>query len=818
MTGHPRSSAHNPPKGRKIIRGIQLKRGSACEVCRKRRIKCDGAKPHCSSCVRSLQYLERTHPGDRHTMQCHYAYDWDAEDDGRSSSGEEVDPGRPAASQVGETEAGQVEDTVRQSQSQDNDVPSAGLSRNGSQTSATAASIQGEAWASLVAEPLPMADFDPSDYDLGHFSNFQSFFDMGCTPMEALASLQGQAIAASNTLPIQSSPAHNSNPTRRTTVEEEDIDTAIQTSFKDLLWPGWPASLPAPSMVDHLVETFFATIPSVSRVIHRQSLLARLSLPPTHPEFPHKSLLHAICAVASRYTAAVYTRTVRENLEKAATDAKASKGKGLDADPENEPCFSEKHAMQAIAAIRLSYVNARGLFDMLQAVIVLGHWGQSVARWMDCWLMVGTASRLATCLELLYSSPPRGDNPYRRSILSPPKDDAEREERRAAIWYLVLYDVTGSASSGWPGTLPMDEITAKFPAARTDFDRGGTIPENPQSFISPDVYYNHPVADSFVMLSKGNMLLSRVIKFIRRCRRMEAHERCSATSLAEFRQIENDLGMFSLTFPAPLRDPVQYMQGTMKTIDADLIVAINLHEPFADIKDPMCPSANRLLAEARACLNIVYLIVSGSADVSYIVAPLTSCNYLFTATRTLALFYHRALETRDEGSAGTLYTEIAVFKHVFGSLATRHSMGVRHLTMIETIISTIEQETLGHPVVNGDFSGLGQQASGSHANSTPFSSRSNNSFHTAGYSSSQEVPHPTEYHPDALMINDLRGALSVGGSARFSGNFQDFLDQRRGEDGRSAHDQFREDGRSAHNQFREDRRSAHDVVFIYQIV
>ncbi|ODN76129.1 hypothetical protein L202_06057 [Cryptococcus amylolentus CBS 6039] len=91
-TAHPRSSVANPPKGRKIIRGIQLKRGSACNACRRRRVKCDGGKPHCASCVRSLQYLERIHPGDRHTIQCHYTHDWDNEDDGHSSQGEETDP------------------------------------------------------------------------------------------------------------------------------------------------------------------------------------------------------------------------------------------------------------------------------------------------------------------------------------------------------------------------------------------------------------------------------------------------------------------------------------------------------------------------------------------------------------------------------------------------------------------------------------------------------------------------------------------------------------------------------------------------------
>lgn len=55
------------------------------------------------------------------------------------------------------------------------------------------------------------------------------------------------------------------------------------------------------------------------------------------------------------------------------------------------------------------------------------------------------------------------------------------------------------------------------------------------------------------------------------------------------------------------------------------VVAIQLHEPFADLNDPSCNSGVRLLTEARACLKIVYLLVGSSADISYVVAPITSC-------------------------------------------------------------------------------------------------------------------------------------------------------------------------------------------------
>lgn len=65
-----------PRKHRKLNRSShQLKRNAACIPCRRRRIKCDAAKPHCGSCIRSYQFLQRTNPDeerDRRGVGCFY--------------------------------------------------------------------------------------------------------------------------------------------------------------------------------------------------------------------------------------------------------------------------------------------------------------------------------------------------------------------------------------------------------------------------------------------------------------------------------------------------------------------------------------------------------------------------------------------------------------------------------------------------------------------------------------------------------------------------------------------------------------------------
>ncbi|KIR27824.1 hypothetical protein I309_03144 [Cryptococcus deuterogattii LA55] len=542
----------------------------------------------------------------------------------------------------------------------------------------------------------------------------------------------------------------------------------------DILWPGWPPTLPSPSMLEHLVETFFTMAPSVPRILHRQSFLARLALPPSHPEFPQRALLHAICAAAARYSAAVSVRSVADGMIKVNNEAIQARGKGLDQDIASETCFSERNAMYAIEFMKYNHISARGLFDILQAMIILSHWFQANSRWMDGWVMIGSVTRLAICLGLLQNqSQYDGDIPaIKQSVLDPPKDDTDREERRATMYYALCYDVTASASSGWVGTMPTEELTANLPAARVGFDIGGKIPENPQNFHSPDIFCNHPVADSFVMMIKGKILLGRASRFVRKCKAMKPEDRLLAKDTPEFRQIDGDVAMFSMSFPKSLRDPVQYMNGHAKGIDADLVsahlvphvVAIQLHEPFADLNDPSCNSGVRLLTEARACLKIVYLLVGSSADISYVVAPITS------SSRALILFYQKALENGDQATAMTVHSEIGVFKMAFKSLSARFSMGCRHLTMVEKLMKHVEEDTLGHQVFDDDFSFLPR----AHPPSE---------FASSFISRLGQMGLP-DTHPDSMMISELEKAAALG-RHRPGFNSHAMMDQKRGYAGAS---------------------------------
>lgn len=78
-TAHDTHEGDNVRKApRKLNRSAnQLHRNQACLTCRRRRIKCDAGRPHCSSCVRSFRFLARTQPDperDAGGVQCVYEH------------------------------------------------------------------------------------------------------------------------------------------------------------------------------------------------------------------------------------------------------------------------------------------------------------------------------------------------------------------------------------------------------------------------------------------------------------------------------------------------------------------------------------------------------------------------------------------------------------------------------------------------------------------------------------------------------------------------------------------------------------------------
>ncbi|ODO07114.1 hypothetical protein I350_04483 [Cryptococcus amylolentus CBS 6273] len=785
-----------PP--RKINRTApSLKRNAACLPCRRRRIKCDAGKPFCSSCSKTYLFLRRTHPdAERDAAGVPCEYEPEPDDD-------EVLLAAGTKRKAEEEKA--KDDLIRDLQARVANLESNHGSSNqpGPSYYPTQTPLQSSAYPTFDIQ------FTPSDN-----SSFTNALPAQAYPNDP-PPFQGAISSDEYTEGAQ-------NGTGGGTLGEES--GKVNDPMLDMFWPGWPPTLPVPAVVEHLVETFFSSVPCIPFIFNRQDFLFRLSLPPIHPLFPQRSLLHAICAVASRYSLAVKTLPIEDYINLEDYDARTMHGRGCWIEVRDMLCFSERNARHAVATMNYHHIGGRGLLDTCQALLVFNYWCQTTCRWMEGWMNIGAACRLATCLGLFsslsYHHPPPHPHPpadpaspfprpqtpvVQQSILGPPKTEAEREERLATAWMAFCQDSEAAVSSGWVNQLGVEELTIPFPASRADRWSEGPIPENVQTYHSTDINISHPVPDAFVLLIKGQILLSRVGVFIRRYRKLSMDEKETVRESSEFKEIEKDIQHIRSSWPAGLKDPVQYMNGYQKQIDADLIsahllpptAAILLHEPFADLSDPACPSARKLLHESKGCLKVVFEMCNNSAAISYSVSAIAPW-FLYTAARTLLLFYRRALATSDLKKVVEYHNEIAAVRTTMAALSVRNAMAARYNTLLSMTIRALEEETIGHTVLNGDFS--------SSFPFTPFSSASNKgqAGESLGIIPAQDDSQPAagliSNHPDGIFFKDhiqLRGMgrmrdvhPGVGGLAGVFGDgrvvveeearLEDVMDEKRG--------------------------------------
>ncbi|KAK7463678.1 hypothetical protein VKT23_007021 [Stygiomarasmius scandens] len=221
-----------------------LRRNQACRSCRRRKLKCDAARPHCGTCVKTWHAIISVPApvGYAHPTEPQCSYD--------PVEGLTLAPDADPAERIRQLEEqiaalkGQLND---QSNSQNGDSPSQAESNALSPPSRPPSELKGIALprASLVLD-----------------SQFRN---------------------------------DSSSPELRPVTSTKD-------PFMELLFIGWNTDLPDPATMNHYIDVFFRCDPCGSRVLHKSSFLASMLLSPRDPGFPHSAILHAICASASRWT------------------------------------------------------------------------------------------------------------------------------------------------------------------------------------------------------------------------------------------------------------------------------------------------------------------------------------------------------------------------------------------------------------------------------------------------------------------------------------------------------------------------------------
>jgi len=116
------------------------------------------------------------------------------------------------------------------------------------------------------------------------------------------------------------------------------------------------------------------------------------------------------------------------------------------------------------------------VLESAQGLAILLSFYYSRAQWFEGWLAGGALSRLLVPLGLHHAqetvvglgTAARAQILTRMALVPAAKDDVEREERRALVWWAVTADVAQSANSGLAGSFPIDEIVRSSSLAHAD--------------------------------------------------------------------------------------------------------------------------------------------------------------------------------------------------------------------------------------------------------------------------------------------------------------------------------------------------------------
>ncbi len=252
-----------------------------------------------------------------------------------------------------------------------------------------------------------------------------------------------------------------------------------------------------------------------------------MALPPTHSNFPHPGLIHAICAAASSWCPpSVWGGDY--GFPPNAKSAEADKTNlGFDKFPKvdnkpNQP-FGARQAAFAKEAIQDGLNTGNRLFDVVRAMvsdvsdlrkssdlaesypkIILSRvfiddtrlvlaisilpfllpilirfvsLGEAITdlttRMLECWAYCGLVARMILPLGLNVRS---AELSLKSVMLPPPADALEREERRAVIWMALYHDTIASSASGWGTSMSLEELSVPLPVSADEFEAGSVSP------------------------------------------------------------------------------------------------------------------------------------------------------------------------------------------------------------------------------------------------------------------------------------------------------------------------------------------------------
>ncbi|KAG9038131.1 hypothetical protein FRB95_002571 [Tulasnella sp. JGI-2019a] len=499
----------------------------------------------------------------------------------------------------------------------------------------------------------------------------------------------------------------------------------------------WPINIPPPELLYHLVDTVLTSVPLANRIIHRPTFMANLEKPPSSLDFPHVNLLHAICALASLYTpivtdvnpfdpeaenheggVAVFNAGV-VNRQFDESDSRYFPRRQEDlADLDDEKDFAAVHMKWCWAGTKIAIRRGDALIQQAQAFL-LGAWffnSRGLAVSSNSWL--GHTIKLLNALGV-HASPELG--PLSRIPegmlfnLNKATTNEEVELRRNTFWAVYATERIFNSLNVWPSAFNDQDCSQILPCRFTDFEAGRFVPTQArQRILTRNALVVHPrlATDSFTLYIKAAVLMGKVKAFNRSFRYRytdgdeapktftdsvpELYNRPtnSITTVkpqetSEFRALDELIDSFVSSIPRDFRDPVGLVSGAK--LDPTLYMAhmlphvakITLHDPHANVFSAKDPSAQKILAAARAILELIYKVCATTFDLLFL--DHGSSKAWFLAGVTLIRFLAARTAQKDEAEVARLTQELGAVRFILGNLGDRTRIGLRQIKLLEKV-------------------------------------------------------------------------------------------------------------------------------------
>ncbi|KAF8609822.1 hypothetical protein BDV93DRAFT_518584 [Ceratobasidium sp. AG-I] len=645
-----------------------LRRNKACHQCRRRKLKCDGQKP-CSTCVKSHRFAIATN---------HALPDTEPECTFDEVNPDGTVPRRPRAKYTAlEDRIGELEALLKGQLTKEPGSASQNPSASFDSTASTTSTLSN---VDASTEPSPLVGLfgTPVDNTLDYLTEFLGDGNNSQTPPARVDFLFSQP-----SLPL--------NPPPQLIGYTPNASEQVSPEYQ-LISPDWPARLPQPNLLRHLVDTFFSCYNNAHYLLHRPTFMASLALSPRSPKFPHVALLHAICAYASIFSYLVDSPPM--------TDMERFTGDVIFGDRRNRrnggtDTFSDQQIRWSKQARDEATSMGFNLKECTQAIMIEVGYYHLQGRWVELWMASGLVLRYCVPLSLNigYGYHTDGilvdsiDDPDEACLLPTATDYVEREQRVHMFWVAYTNERFQTTAGAWAMGIDDEDVHQYLPVAVSYYETGQDVDLPRQTIRSPNVLLDHPpeITDSFTLYVKAAILVSKARALNLRIRRQHPNTK-DIRELTEFQELERQAMLFRKSFPPGYLEPV--IQSS-KGLDTHLYAAhlvphftlLVLHDKLSDFNSPNCLSIQKATEAARASLDLIYAVCSTSYDITRL-PPICGLCWYKTASYMVQILKFQVATGRHEEALVT-DSEIKVIKSALTRMAERIPVGLRYRQMID---------------------------------------------------------------------------------------------------------------------------------------